>query len=391
MKPKFYSLLRFCALVLCLHFQQFAAAQCNCSEGVAATPVTYYIPIDTTDAPSLVLSFPKFNASIGDLRCVVFEDTLTLVSTTGVRNEASFDVKYSFALNIANNFIGPGIEIVEPNVMLYGPVDLTMYGTEGDSTHFGPDTLFNNSVHSTSATDVVDYIGASGTVDITYTVNGGLVSLQGGLNYRNVIRTRYWGAVRLTYYWCPHSPLAANPISQFTVTPGGNRANISWLGWNEATGTVYEIEMSTDGRHFTSIHTMPATYGSPSTYNFNYNTSGGGNNPSFRVKRVDPNGTVYYSDIRSGGTSAIENIRFNHFPNPATTGVRVDFERKIRGNVDVELVNTAGQRVFIRQYSLRDESSVNVNWNTRFPGGMYYLRATERSTGKQHVTKLIVN
>lgn len=208
MRPKFYLYVCIIGGLSAFLSIQKSNAQCNCSPGVPATPVTYYYTLDTTNAPSAIISFPKFDASIGDLNCVVFKDTLSLVATSGVRNRAAVDVSYRFLLSVTNEINGPGVSIFEPATKSYGPTLLTAFGTPTDSITYGPDTLFKSSFHSTNTSGGASYLGSSGNVDFVYTVNGGLVSQQGGIDYSYRISSKYWGGFSLTYYWCPPTPLA---------------------------------------------------------------------------------------------------------------------------------------------------------------------------------------
>lgn len=392
MKPNFYPILRACFFLslFCLLVQQKVFSQCNCSPGVPATPITYYVVLDTTDAPSAIISFPRFNTDIGDLRCVVFEDTLSLVSISNVTNTASVGVIYKFLLSVSNEFNGPGISVSESETKIYGEDFLTAKGTVGDSISYGPDTLFKASAHQTSASNTVGYLGASGNVDFVYTVNGGLISTKGGISYKYQIVSKYWGTFRLTYYWCPNE-LLANNIQRFSVFQKNGSIMLSWFGQNETTETRYEVEVSSDGKNFQQYKTLSGSASSQSAFELAYNSElVNSNKLYFRIKRIDANGKVSYTSIKSIMTGT-GSLAVTPFPNPTTNTVRLDFDRAIRGDVDVELINTLGQIVFSNQYKLKDQPSLQVNWRVKPPKGIYYLRATDKTQQKQYTTRLIIN
>jgi hypothetical protein len=196
------------SLIACFNPQKIAA-QCNCSPGVPATAVTYYYTLTPTDAPASMLTFPQFDAGIGDLSCITFRDTISGTTTTGVRNKASTAVDYTFELTVANTFKGPGSSFtyIQPVHVPYGPDNLTAYGTPGDTITYGPDNIISGLTGVKQITSTAPYLGA-GNIDIEYSINGGVNSLDGGLNYAFSVATIYSGVFSLTYYWCPHTPLS---------------------------------------------------------------------------------------------------------------------------------------------------------------------------------------
>lgn len=392
MKPKFYTLL--CALWLigfCFS-SNGASAQCNCGNGDPATPITYYYVLDTTTAPSATISFPKFIPSTGMLTCVVFEDTLSLVSLTEVKNNAATDVTYRFLLNLSNEFSGPGISVFESASKNYGPTLLAAKGNHpADSTSYGPDTLFQNSFHQTyaSPSSHTDYLGVSGNVDFVYTVNGGLTSQSGGINFLQQINSKYWGSFRLTYYWCPQEILP-DGMKYFNAYKKDGKINLEWLGLNENSDIKYEVEISTDGKNFQSIKTVQGTGSLSSLYNIAYSPETGINsNLFFRVKRIEPSKNYSYSPVKLVNVNE-GNLALTTYPNPAISGVRLDFDRAIKGDMEVELINTTGQRIFTKQYTLRNQPSLQVDWSVKPAPGLYYVRATDKATRQQFTTRLLI-
>ena len=391
MKPKFYTLL--CALWL-IGFSfsaRSASAQCNCSNGDPATPITYYYVLDTTNAPTATISFPKFAPSTGMLTCVVFRDTLTMVTVTEVKNLASQDIEYSFLLSVTNQFTGPGVSFTESAVRTYGPTLLTTTETPGDSTSYGPDTLFNKKANQRTANSSshVDYLGTTGNVNFVYTLSGGLISQGGGIDFNQRIRSKYWGSFRLTYYWCPQEILP-DGMKYFNAYKKDGKINLEWLGLNENNDVKYEVEISTDGKNFQSIRTLQGTGSLSSLYNIAYSPETGINsNLFFRVKRIEPSKNYSYSPVKLVNFSE-GNLALTTYPNPAISGVRLDFDRAIKGDMEVELINTTGQRIFTKQYTLRNQPSLQVDWSTKPAPGLYYVRATDKATRQQFTTRLLI-
>ncbi|HJU46092.1 MAG TPA: choice-of-anchor E domain-containing protein [Chitinophagaceae bacterium] len=221
MKTKFYLHTSMIGLLsICFSIQK-VNAQCNCSPGVPASAVTYYYTLAPTDAPTSHLTFPQFNASIGTLSCITFRDTISGTTTTGVRNRASSAVDYTFDLTVSNTFKGPdgSFTYIQPLHVPYGPDILDAYGTPGDTITYGPGNIFSGLTGVKQILSTAPYLGI-GNIDIEYTLNGGVTTLDGGFNYTFGVSTIYSGNFSLTYYWCPHTPLSSkNKKSPSIPTP----------------------------------------------------------------------------------------------------------------------------------------------------------------------------
>lgn len=371
----------------------YAQSTCECSNGDPATPITYYYNLDTTDAPSSSISFPKFNPSIGVLICVTFRDTLSLISTSEVINTASVPVSYRFLLSVTNDIDGPGISVNESATRNYGPTTLAQAGAAGDRTTFGPDTLFKFSTHATTNwAGVASYLGATGNVNFLYTVNGGLISTQGGINYTYQIVSKYWGAFSLTYYWCPNGTLATN-IKNFLAYKKDQNVLLKWMTENRTPGTTYEIEYSTDGNNFTNIGEVDPQdiSGNTSQHEFKFLPGSTQNTKLyFRIKETDPQGKVSYSAIRTVNMNDNSLAGFVVYPNPIARRVSMQFDRTLTGNYVVEVTNLAGQVVYKSNLKLNNTNIVQFDLANQPPSGMYYLKITDVRSRLSYSNKLVV-
>src|ERR1700743_2272258 len=86
---------------------RIANAQCNCSPTTTATPVSFYTSFPSTNANSTTISLPKFNPAIGTLSCLSFEDTISGITTTPVKNIGSTTTIFKFLLTVADDLEGP--------------------------------------------------------------------------------------------------------------------------------------------------------------------------------------------------------------------------------------------------------------------------------------------
>ena len=62
------------------------------------------------------------------------------------------------------------------------------------------------------------------------TINGGMITLDGGSNYKSSVTTVIGGILQLTYYWCPTVPLGT-AISNFSAYKK-NGISLTAMAWH---------------------------------------------------------------------------------------------------------------------------------------------------------------
>ena len=389
----------FIIIFLIVSMPWVAGAQCNCSAGVPATPITYYASFPATKQPSTTITFPQFDPAIGTLACLTTTDTVSGVTTTQAYNTAPVPVTYKFLLNISDDLEGPaggGISITNSYNRIYGPTTLARFGLPGDSVTYGPDTLYNAAIGSAStSSNTGPYLG-SGSVDFTYSLSGGLITTQGGTNYGQQITTTYWGNFSLTYYWCPAVSLST-AISNFTATPDGSMILLQWLTANQQPNTQYEIQVSQDGKNFYTVGEAEgdaSATGTTAKYQYQYNPD-----PSyvgklyFRVRQTDPSGKISLSVILiidPGASNGPGPVSYQTFPNPATNSLQVLFNGAQTGRFLVELVATSGQIVQQKAVTLTGTNQITLDLSPQPARGLYFLRTTDLSHDRNFVSKVFV-
>jgi hypothetical protein len=371
---------------------QEVSAQCTCSGGIPATQMLYSYSLGSTTNPTSTIPFPQFNPTIGTLACVSLTDTITGISTTYVTNTAPVKVDYKFNLAINNDIEGPGISVTPDFSGVFGPDSLNGAGLPGDSITYGPVTVFSNHTDSTTSSAIASYIGG-GSVAFTYTINGGLTTTKGGINYKDSISTVYSGQFGLSYYWCPSAPLAST-ITSFSATDKGLYVQLLWQAANEETGVNYEIQFSRNGSQFYPIGEQPSSAGTGglSAYQFQYtidpNTDQG--NLFFRIRRVDANGTSSYSTIKIVDLAAGATVGIQTFPNPVTSSVTLTFDENQTGNFIFGLVSITGQVILQKEVSLNSTNLVNLDIPNHPAKGLYFLHTEDLVHNKQYITKLLI-
>ncbi len=394
MKNVYLVIIASCATVMTF-VPQRSYAQCSCNAGVAPNTITYEDTLNATNAASSTINFPKFDPSIGTLGCVSFVDTISGITTTNVWNLASTKTEYKFLLTVANNISGPGVSVNEDYTRNYGPDSLNAVGNSpGDSIVYGPDNLFTNVRDSNNTSNTAPYLGTTGNVSYTYTLNGGLISLEGSLNYGDQIVTNYWGTFKLIYYWCPAS-LLADLFNNFTAARNGNFVQLKWQALNEQKNIAYEIEYSYDGSQYFAASTLKSDAeadGTPANYQYQYNiASNNSNKVFFRVKRISADGkSIVYSPIKTVNINNHGIASYLTYPNPVKSYTMIEFDEVLSGDFAIDLVSTTGQPIQHQEVMLSGSSQIRLDLTSHPATGIYYLHVSDKTNNHQYISKLVI-
>ena len=393
--PKVPFFLIFFALLL--YDLPSAFSQCTCSMGAAPNEIKHTVVLNPVISSNLTITFPKFDPSVGTLSCIRFEDSVSIQSSLGVRNLDTVDKSYRFRLSVTTDITGPSFTVNDFRDVIYGPDPLGAFGTATDSINYGPDTVYNNVGHQTYTSNVIPFFGAGETVDFAYSIGGGAVSLAGGLNFSQAIKTTTWGVFTLTYYWCEGAPLASG-IKNFTATKNDDVVNLQWQGNDDdAANNLYEIQLSYDGKTFTTIQQTRGGTDAAKTPSAKYQYQYFPDQPAdrklyFRIKQSNGN-TVKYSTIKIvDPASGFAGAKLKIYPNPVANKINMNFREPVTGNLQVEVANQVGQVVYSGNLRLNNANNAQVTLRDATPAGIYFLRAYRPdATDEVYSAKLIVS
>ena len=394
------------SFILQLYLPARLNAQCLCDLGIPATPITQSLTIPPTATSTLNFAFQQFDPSIGDLHCITFTNTVTGISYPGARNTnigndttGGFmhidSTAYLFSLTLTNKITGPGITVNRPTYSaIYGYDTLagrdTLLGIPGDTVNYGPVNFISNPTTTVSLGGNAAYIGL-GTVNFAYTVNGGMITLDGGANYNASIASTLGGTLELTYYWCPMSLLASG-LQHFSAYKKDNNIILKWDAQNAAEIDQFDIEYSIDGITFTSVAKIAANHSAAaSTYNYNYALNGNSSGyVYFRIKQTGNNDKSGYSAVQKILLNEKTGFGISIHPNPVTTGMSIAFDHPLNGDYSVDLVNMSGQVVVNKKLKLTNSNMIPVNWNSKPAPGIYFTRITNTSSMEQQIVRVII-
>lgn len=190
--------------------------------------------------------------------------------------------------------------------------------------------------------------GAATSTEGQLYYNRGGVTLVNNLSYNGALPSSATiGAIALPVNW-----LSFNVIKQ------GNDGLLNWSVANEDDNHHYELQRSTNGTNFTTIATVNKSAASVYRY-----TDAGINNLStsilyYRIKQVDINGKISYSDTRLLRLN-IKGNAINVFPNPAKDGfyVNIPFTTADSKMVQLNLIAANGQIIRSKEITAMQASN----------------------------------
>ena len=146
----------------------------------------------------------------------------------------------------------------------------------------------------------------------------------------------------------------------FDVVKQGNDGLLNWAVANEDANHHYELQRSTNNASFTTIATVNKSTNGSTTYNY---TDAGINTLSasvlyYRIKQVDINGRISYSDTRTLRLN-IKGGQINIFPNPVKDGfyVSIPFTNPDSRKVKLNLVSSNGQLIRSKEITTAQASN----------------------------------
>ena len=389
MKNIYIKILLFTLFILQLYLPVTLNAQCLCAAAVPATPLEQTITIPPTTISTLAFNFQQFDPTIGTLSCVSFTDTVTGISVTGARNTGPDSTAFLFSLTLSTKIAGPGILISHPFSKQYGYDTLASYGMAGDTITYGPENIITNPYGSASTGGNAAYVG-TGTVPIVFSINGGMITLDGGSNYKSGVSTTIGGTMKLTYYYCPMALLSTS-LQNFAAFKKDKAVLLKWDARNAETIDQYEIEYSTNGKDFTTVAKIEGDHSPAGSYQYNYALN---NNASgylyFRIKQIGTNNKPGYSSIQKISLTDKVTNGIDIYPNPAVTGISLNFDHLLTGDYNIDLVNTAGQVIMNKKVKLSNSSVVPVNWNSKPAPGIYFVRITNSSNMERQISRVAI-
>jgi hypothetical protein len=175
----------------------------------------------------------------------------------------------------------------------------------------------------------------------------------------------------------------------FIALKSGDDAKLSWTVENDVDNRYFELERSKDGREFKAFAKIDALGNGKAVNTYSLTdvriSNVGSKVVYYRVKQVDKDGTITYSNIRNLGIER-NGIAVSIYPNPARSITKLvfDAEKAGRGNVLIRDMNgKLVQQVTSQFIAGVNQQELNVS---NLAAGEYNVTIT--GTGFDHTLKL---
>ncbi len=178
-------------------------------------------------------------------------------------------------------------------------------------------------------------------------------------------------------------------LSPLQAVYRNNATQLSWSTYTEINTQNFYIEFSRNGVDFTTIGSTPAAGNTNSRVNYNYNhnivTTG---TLYYRIREVDIDGKVTYSNIASVRAGSTSNVAINVQPNPFTDKINCNIELSKAGPVTIILYNSNGSIIQrITQQAQAGINRISLNNLSILASGVYMVNIT---AGEQNFVQKVV-
>jgi hypothetical protein len=183
-------------------------------------------------------------------------------------------------------------------------------------------------------------------------------------------------------------------MTAFTASLLNNKSSLlKWSTQSEINNSFFEIERSEDGVHFESRGKVNGNGTTTLSHNYSYIDAINTNAPIlyYRLRIFDNDGKYAYSKIiaiKINGSISVE--KFNVFPNPFVTDIKVALTSQSDVNATFRIISFEGKEVLRRNIDVQKGDNIVVmkDFGT-LPKGNYILEVTTATD--KFIKKIVKN
>lgn len=364
-------------------------AQCSAS----LKNISYSNVLNGTGNNSWGFLFPQFNPSQGTLVAITIKATISVGYSFNLENNSAVSAVYNVSINRRDSISSSNLSspLNNINTQNFGPYNLSasdgMAGSGLDFASQGKTMLLNNYVINDSIiSNVVPFIGTNHTV---FNYNPATIaSVSGGAGYSFTSSANDTMHFLLTYYYCNAIVLSTTLTDFIAAKESDKTIKLSWTTQNELADRIYVIQKSYDGINFGEMDSIKSLVEKTSSdYSDNYFISASDKNKIyFRLKIIDENGDINYSEIRAVDLDE-NNPGIYLYPNPSNSFININFNGA-SGNWQTDIFADNGQ--LIQRNYFANASSAHINFISKPASGVYFIRAFNADSQKNYVESFII-
>jgi hypothetical protein len=272
---------------------------------------------------------------------------------------------------------------------LFGGVTITSWTS--DSTHLAqtvrPLSLLNDTIRLNVAGGNGTYrleflnsanVSVSDNIYLVDQFTSQVIDMKSAQHYTFSITNNAASQGMSRFYIVVQSPQSV-PVKMiyFNATATADKkVSVNWATSNEINSKQFVVERSSDANNFEAIGTVEAAGNSTQIINYNFTDKQPLRVGYYRIKQVDLDGSVAYTDIRRVAIDGASQPEISVYPNPATEYVRISAAGRIG---KLEVIDGFGKAIKTIE-SNSNIATVDVNG---LMSGIYFLRWIDENGSAQ--------
>jgi hypothetical protein len=351
---------------------------------------------------STEVKFPKFDPQNGMVTCVRLCVTIRgIIDTVALENFTNAAQTGSYTYKRRDTIRGPGI----PTFLTSAPTNLNfglfplaatngVFGSGPDFYSNGSDTILTKVLCSniSDSTTITQFYGVNDSVTYNYAIDADAVGIVTGGSSLAFVLSSALVNFHFEYCTCPSTTLPLSVRDLLVTKLANNKAELSWDGNDDQSAAYrYVIEMSKDGKSFSSIGELPRNANNnDELYKFIYTTRSTESGMFFfRVKQLYSNGYTRFSNVKQIYLENSPSPKFTVFPNPSDGIVGIKFDNIESGKMTLQVFNSRGQKVLQKDILVAGSSYQQIGTGT-LESGVYWIKVADEKNRLSFVSQLLI-
>jgi len=372
-------------LVVCLAAILHSGASAQCVNNLGTR--TYDTTFTGSSYNAISMNFPMWNPDSGLLVSVKLSSEVSSQYSFTLGNVDTHPTTFLLQIGQQEQFSSP--QLTSTFTGSYPPQLIGTYPlSPGQTISKAPFTFLDKRVTSDSITGSVAPFLGSGQVSISYTSFTYTTLSSFPSSYysygADILNTMHFS---LQYLYCKGSGVLATNLTRWTaVLQKPRTVQLGWSAANEATGRIYHIQRSSDGKSFGDIATLPATNDNNPDYAYSDVLPDGAAGKFYYRLLVDDQGTTSYSSVQQVSVKSDAQV-VSVYPNPATDFITVN--PGSTGSWQVDILSADGR--LVQRDTFLQTNSMRVSFRTGLSAGTYFVRAFDLRGQRSFTSSFIVS
>ena len=165
---------------------------------------------------------------------------------------------------------------------------------------------------------------------------------------------------------------------QLNVRLADNFYEVEWEGGSYEDAVQYVLEQAIDNNDFSEVNKMAAENNLEKVYSLLIEKNEQSEIVYFRIKQINKDGAVIYSDVAKVGQGIIDDVIIGqNYPNPFNPTTLIEFELFQNSDVEVKVYNLAGKEIALLHKGVLSRGVHQFIFDASgFPSGVYLYQVT---------------